>query len=77
MKSNLRQIRKSLGLTQTDVAVFFRQTKSNISHYETGKQDLPPACARILINEAKSRGRKITFNQIYDVEKLGAGDTAK
>ena len=62
-------------MTQTDVAGVFGQTKSNVSHYETGKQELPPACARFLIEAARGRGREITFDEIYDVPKLGADDT--
>lgn len=63
-------------MTQRELAEVFRQTPANISHYETGKQELPPACARALIEAAKARGREVTFDEIYAVEKVGAGATA-
>lgn len=63
-------------MTQRELAEVFRQTPANVSHYETGKQELPPACARALIEAAKVRGREVTFDEIYAVGIVGATDTA-
>jgi len=54
-------------MTQRQLATIFGQTAANISHYENGKQELPPACARSLIEAAKTLGREITFDDIYGV----------
>jgi transcriptional regulator with XRE-family HTH domain len=75
MRSNLRAIRISLGMTQRELAAVFSQTAANISHYETGKQELPPACARALIVAARARGREVTFDEIYAVPKSGGGQS--
>lgn len=76
MTSNLRAIRIALGMTQRELAEVFGQTSSNISHYENGKQDLPPVCARALIEAAQQRGRPLTFDEIYGPEKVSPADTA-
>jgi transcriptional regulator with XRE-family HTH domain len=76
MTSNLKSIRVRLRMTQRDLASVFGQTPANISHYETGKQELPPACARALIAAAKDQGLDLTFDEIYITQKLGAGETA-
>jgi len=76
MTCNLRSIRAALSLTQRELAAIFGQTASNVSHYEAGKQEFPPACARALIAEAKKRGVDLTFNDIYGTAIVGAGDTA-
>lgn len=52
-------------MTQRELADVFSQTASNVSHYECGKQELPPACARALIIEARKRGVEISFDDIY------------
>ncbi|MBI3096369.1 MAG: hypothetical protein HYY97_15985 [Rhodocyclales bacterium] len=52
-------------MTQRELAMVFGQTPSNVSHYEAGKQEFPPACARALIEAAKLRGKDITFDDIY------------
>jgi len=76
MASNLRTIRISLGMTQRELAAVFGQTAANISHYETGKQDLPPACARALIEAARVRGREVTFDEIYAARKAVTSTSA-
>lgn len=69
MKCNLKSIRLDIGMTQREVAAVFGQTASNVSHYENGKQELPPACARALIEAARVRGREVTFDEIYAARK--------
>lgn len=54
-------------MTQREVALVFGQTPANISHYEAGKQEFPPECARALIAEAQRLGVDLTFDEIYDV----------
>lgn len=76
MKSNLRAIRLRLGMTQRELAEVFGQTAANISHYENGKQDLPPVCARALIEAAHHRAQSLTFDEIYAAEKVSPADTA-
>ena len=63
-------------MTQRELAAVFQQTASNVSHYETGKQELPPSCARALIWAARERGLDITFDDIYTVQKVAVGETA-
>lgn len=67
MTCNLREIRIAIGLTQRQVADLFGQTPSNISHYESGKQDLPARCARMLIHAAAANGKAVTFDDVYGV----------
>lgn len=55
-------------MTQRQVADVFGQTASNISHYENGKQELPPACARALIAAAAALGREISFDDLYHTQ---------
>lgn len=57
-------------MTQREMADVFGQTASNISHYEMGKQELPPACARALISYAQNKNEALTFEEIYDVSAL-------
>ena len=77
MTSNLRAIRLALGMKQRELAEIFGKSAANISHYETGKQDLPPACARALIKAAQQRGRPLTFDEIYGTEKVSPATTAQ
>jgi transcriptional regulator with XRE-family HTH domain len=75
MTCNLKTIRLALGMTQREIAAVFGQTPSNVSHYENGKQELPPSCARALIDAAQGRGHNLTFDDIYTVEKVSSGGT--
>ena len=72
--SNLKQIRLSMGMTQTELAQVFGQTKGNISHYESGNQDLPVSVARQLIDYARTRGINLDFDAIY-ADPVGADNT--
>lgn len=73
--SNIKAIRNRLGLTQTDLAKAFGQSKSNVSHYESGKQELPPVNARKLIDLARQHGCELSFDDIYG-SQVGSGNTA-
>lgn len=73
MTCNLKSIRMALGMTQRELAAVFGQTASNVSHYESGKQEFPPACARALIVAARERGHDLTFDEIYTVAASDEG----
>lgn len=64
-------------MTQRELADVFGQTASNISHYEMGKQELPPACARALISYAKDKNQALTFEEIYEVSGLSTKQAAR
>ena len=63
--NNILSIRERLGLSQTDFAVAVGVTQGNISHYECGRQDVPPSVARRVIETAKTQGVEVSFNDIY------------
>lgn len=67
MKSNLKQIRERLGLSQSELADAVGVSQGNISHCEQQLQEVTPALARNLIECAKKRGITITFDDIYSV----------
>lgn len=72
MSCNLTIMRKRLGMTQRQVAALFEQTSANVSHYERGKQELPPRLARRLIEAAGAMGVDLSFDDIYG--KVSHGD---
>lgn len=73
MSCNLTLIRKRLRMTQKQVAAMFGQTPANVSHYERGKQELPPRLALRLIEVAGAIGVDISFDDVYG--KVIHGDT--
>lgn len=58
-------IRKGLGLSQAEFAAGISVTQGNVSHYECGRQQIPPDVAARVISFAKSRGVEVTFDDIY------------
>lgn len=64
VNTNLKTIRKRLGLTQQQVGDIIGRTKSMVSQYEGGL-DLPVDAARKLIAEAALRGEVLTFDDFY------------
>ncbi|WP_369663517.1 helix-turn-helix domain-containing protein [Variovorax sp. V116] len=66
---NIKSIRERLGVTQQVLADGIGCTQGNIGHYECG-QTMPPKVARRLIEFAKGRGFRITFDDIYGDEPL-------
>lgn len=62
--SRILEIRKRLGLTQTELATALGCTQGNVGHYERG-QLLRPDRAGKLIECAASRGLHLTMDHIY------------
>lgn len=69
MVRNIKSIRERLGVTQQVLADGIGCTQGNIGHYEGG-QTMPPKVARRLIEFARGRGCRITFDDIYGDEPL-------
>jgi putative transcriptional regulator len=64
--NNIYQIRSALGLSQSELAAAIGgMTAGNVSHYEQGRQEVPPDVARRLIAAAAERGVVLTFDDIY------------
>ena len=62
------EIRTRLGLSQRALADALALSQGNVSHYECGRQEVPPDVARRLISFAESRGEALTFDDIYSVD---------
>ena len=69
---NLRSIREALGLSQAELGARLGMTQGSITHYENGRQEMPPRVARKLIAVAARLGHEITFDSIYTVERKEA-----
>lgn len=61
----IKTIRERLGMSQAQFARAIGMTQGNISHYELGHQFVPPIVARRIIDIAKDRGVKLSFNDVY------------
>ncbi|WP_334032671.1 helix-turn-helix transcriptional regulator [Burkholderia gladioli] len=72
--NNVRQLRKSLGLSQFDLARGIGITQSALSHYENGSCDPLVDTARRLISFAKDRGIDWTLDEVY-AEPPGVNET--
>jgi len=71
--NNMFRIRSKLGLSQVELALAIgKMTAGNISHYENGRQAVPPAVARRLIAAAAKRGHVLTFDDIYGAPEQDA-----
>jgi putative transcriptional regulator len=62
--SNIKSIRRLLGVTQQAMADGLGCTQANVSLYEKG-QVLPPDTAGRLIAFAKTLGHDISFDDVY------------
>lgn len=62
--NRIRDIRKRLGLTQTQLAALLHCTQGNVAFYERG-QVMPPEVAKRLIRSAAARGVLLAFEDIY------------
>lgn len=60
----IARIRKALDATQTELAAALGCTQSNVSFYERG-QTVPPDVARKLIEFAATKGKRLTFDDVY------------
>ena len=63
--NNILPIRQLLGMSQVEFGVAIGVSQGNVSHYEQGRQEVPPDVARRLISAAKERGLVLTFNDVY------------
>jgi putative transcriptional regulator len=68
--SNIKTIRKRLGLTQAALAVAIGCSQGNIGHYEIKGQTMPPNVAKRLISYAFSLGCAITYEDIYGAPEV-------
>lgn len=71
---SIRDIRERLGMTQEAIADGIGVTQSNVSHYEQGRQQMPPDVARRLIALAHSLGHELTFDDIYAGPRSNSGE---
>jgi putative transcriptional regulator len=69
-ESNFKRIRLRLGLSQAAIAAELGVTQGNVSHYEVGRNTIPPDVAGRLISVAKKRGHVITFDDVYAAPKV-------
>ena len=63
--NNILQIRKQLGLSQVAFGKAINVSQGNVSHYEQGRQEVPPEVARRVIAAAEALGHAVTFDDIY------------
>ena len=63
--NNIIDIRKLIGISQAELGAAIGVSQGNVSHYEQGRQEVPPDVARRLISAAKERGLVLTFNDVY------------
>jgi putative transcriptional regulator len=70
--NKILEIRTKLGLSQRALADALALSQGNVSHYECGRQEVPPDVARRLIAFAESQGAALTFDDIYSVEQANA-----
>ena len=62
--NTIKAIRERLGVTQSELADAMGCSQGNVSFYEKG-QTVPPDAAKRLIAYAKTKGRELTFDDIY------------
>ena len=63
--NNVSKIRRIFGLSQKDFGEAIGVTQGNVSHYEQGRQEMPPAVARRVIAAASERGLALRWDDIY------------
>lgn len=63
--NNILHIRQLIGISQAELGASIGVSQGNVSHYEQGRQEVPPDVARRIIAAAKDRGISLTFNDIY------------
>lgn len=66
----IRSIRSKLNFSQDALAKALGKTKAAISHYESGRYQMPVSDAKVLIKVAACHGVRISLEDIYadDVE---------
>ena len=65
MKETVKLIRSRLALSQAELAKVLDVSQSNVSWYECGRQNMPPPVGAKLITYARSKGQKLSFNDLY------------
>jgi putative transcriptional regulator len=80
----IHQLRKQLKLSQNDLASEIGVTQSAVSQFEAGVNIPSPETARKLIEFAKKRGIKLSFELVYakdlngdEIERIAAMDDAQ
>lgn len=63
--SNLKNIRKSMNLTQKQLAELIGQSAASVGHYESGRRSPDiETCHQILVALSNS-GKKVSFEDIF------------
>lgn len=63
--SNLKAIRKSINLTQKDLASDIGHTPASVGHYEAGRRSPDVDTCHLIIGALKKRGMDVTFEDIF------------
>jgi len=63
--NNILSIRQRLGLSQAAFGEAIDVSQGNVSHYELGRQQVPPDVARRVISAAAKHGVALSFDDIY------------
>lgn len=63
--NQIRSIRKRLGMSQEALAASIGKTKASMSHYETGRYQLPVEDAKKIIRLASELGIALSLDDIY------------
>lgn len=63
--SNLKTIRKSINLTQRDLAADIGHTPASVGHYEAGRRSPDVDTCHLIIDALKKRGMDVTFEDIF------------
>lgn len=63
--SNLKTIRKSINLTQKDLAKDIGHTPASVGHYEAGRRSPDVVTCHLIICALKNRGMDVTFEDIF------------
>lgn len=66
----VKYIRKQLDFSQNALAKIIGVSQSSVSNYERLKQEISPSVARRLVDFARSRGLKVSLDDIYAKEPL-------
>lgn len=77
--SNLKTIRKSINLTQKDLAKDIGHTPASVGHYEAGRRSPDVDTCHLIIGALKKRGMDVTFEDIFPHTSAAVGgiDNAK
>ena len=65
--NTFRAIRESLGVTQAEMGAVLGVSQGNVSFYEKG-QTVPPTVAAKLIEFSRSKGKVLSYDDVYRVE---------